>query len=528
MSSPLRGIDRVLALAEPLAGAWAARANAATTVGRERATVRLFGVSGLDRAGRPLAWSVVDRWLGSEGVSLGSGIALPFALAMLEYEQSAQEVALDVASGAIDLGLEARMLLEGEPRANTEAAALRLGRSALERIDANRTARRELLDVLGDAPTPWLAGEVGVTSTLEAIGAAARLVLGGADVVRVAIPTGRELAMRLLDLGLEAPDAQLGELAGAGARRGRPGFAGRLAARAGVAPGHAGRGRCRAWCVRPAFHRSAPAVGTGTGRGRGLRARGHGGGRSVHRDRRGRSGPRSGHRRPRLRPPAPSPRRDGVAPGRRPARRRPGAHPGDRPRRRPSVPDGHWRSRWSRRVLRSRTGCSRPTSRSAACPPSSSRSPTPRSAASRRWPCDGRSCRAIPSPSVRPPTGGSDPTDATAVLWSHLVGALLPIAAPTAAVLRRDPVERFAAAAADHRAAVLVARATAEGLGSRTLKGPAAGHASEMLEEAARTLEALRDEGWRAVLGATPAPMRPSGMGADAVAERTESLDPFA
>jgi hypothetical protein len=527
MSSPLRGIDRVLALAEPLAGAWAARANAATTVGRERATVRLFGVSGLDREGRPLAWSVVDRWLASEGVSLGSGIALPFTLAMLEYEQSAQEVALDVASGAIDLGLEARMLLEGEPRANTEAAALRLGRSALERIDANRTARRELLDVLGDAPTPWLAGEVGGTSTLEAIGEAARLVLGGADIIRVAIPTGRELAMRLLDLGLEAPDARLGESLGQAADEDVPGS---------PAGSQRGLGSLRATLDEVAAERGA-YVRLSTAA-----------------------------------PPLSAPEQAVVAAFERVDMVE--ADPfteivegGVDPDR--AIADHAFAHRLHRRGGTALLLGAGPLVVGPELTRGMPETPAVRSGralalqvvaarlavANGMFPADvavggvpafvleepDAAVRSVAEVAVRrallpghritfgpPPDRGSDPTGATAALWSHLVGALLPIAAPTAAVLRRDPVERFATAAADHRAAVLVARATAEGLGSRTLKGLAAGHASDMLEEAANTLEALRDEGWRAVLGATPAPMRPSGMGADAVAERTESLDPFA
>ncbi len=41
-------------------------------------------------------------------------------------------------------------------RAAAEAEASRLAGAALARIDANRTARAELLGVLGDAPLPWI------------------------------------------------------------------------------------------------------------------------------------------------------------------------------------------------------------------------------------------------------------------------------------------------------------------------------------------------------------------------------------
>lgn len=60
MSSPrLAGLDRELArvldLADALAGPWAAAAAASVTAGQERALLRLLGVSGVDRGGRPLA-----------------------------------------------------------------------------------------------------------------------------------------------------------------------------------------------------------------------------------------------------------------------------------------------------------------------------------------------------------------------------------------------------------------------------------------------------------------------------------------
>jgi len=96
-SSALGPIDRVVERAETLAGAWSARARASTTIGQERAILRLFGVHGIDRSGRPLAGAAVDRWLASAREGLGGGIALPFTIAMLEYDLEPQQLALDVA-----------------------------------------------------------------------------------------------------------------------------------------------------------------------------------------------------------------------------------------------------------------------------------------------------------------------------------------------------------------------------------------------------------------------------------------------
>ena len=149
-------LDTLMARAEALAGAWGARARASTTIGQERAILRLFGVSGLDASGRPLAGATIDRWLAGDPHGLGTGIALPFAMALLEYDLEPQQLALDVASGAIDLALEAELLREPDRRAVAEVEAGRLAAAAVERIDAQRTVRRETIDILGEAPRPWL------------------------------------------------------------------------------------------------------------------------------------------------------------------------------------------------------------------------------------------------------------------------------------------------------------------------------------------------------------------------------------
>ena len=196
-------LEAVLRRAEDLAGAWGGRARASTTPARERALLRLFGVGGLDRAGVPLASAVVERHVGGSAERLAAGIALPFAVALLEYDVPPQQLALDVASGAIDLAFEAELLAEPDRRAAAEAEARRLVGLAFDRVDANRAARLDLLDVLGDAPRPWF-GLTLPTPMLEAAPAeAAALVAIGADLVRIRVPAIRELVLRLHDRGRE-------------------------------------------------------------------------------------------------------------------------------------------------------------------------------------------------------------------------------------------------------------------------------------------------------------------------------------
>ena len=176
-------------------------AAASTTIGQERAILRLFGVSGLDRGGRPLAAEVVDRYLGPDPRRLGGGIALPFAMALAEYDLTPQELALAVAAGNVDLGLEAELLAESDRRAVATADAAALARAAMDRMDANRTARRELLAVLGDPPRPWVGTGLGAAAIVDALDEARAAIDAGAELVRVDVPPSRELAERTARTG---------------------------------------------------------------------------------------------------------------------------------------------------------------------------------------------------------------------------------------------------------------------------------------------------------------------------------------
>jgi beta-lysine 5,6-aminomutase alpha subunit len=205
MTTNLGPLDQILDRANSLAGAWAGRARASTTVGRERALLRMFGISGLDAAGRPLAWSVVDRYLGGGPGRLGGGIVLPFAIALAEYDLAPQQLALDVASGAVDLGLEAALLREPDRRAIAEEEARRLVAAAFERIDANRTARSELIALLGEPGRPWIGAAVGEPDLAGALNEARAAVDAGADLLQIEVPIGRELSERLRKAGQDAP-----------------------------------------------------------------------------------------------------------------------------------------------------------------------------------------------------------------------------------------------------------------------------------------------------------------------------------
>ncbi len=152
----------------------------------------------------PLASAVVERAIGEDTALLARGIALPFAIALLEYDVSPHQLALDVASGAIDLAFEAKLLADPQRRAAAAAEATRLLDRAAERIDANRVARLELLAYFGDAPRPWQAAALGPVSLETALAEVPALVAGGADVIRVTVPPVRELVVHRPDPGPEA------------------------------------------------------------------------------------------------------------------------------------------------------------------------------------------------------------------------------------------------------------------------------------------------------------------------------------
>jgi hypothetical protein len=526
MTDPLSGIERLQELAEPIAAAWAARARASTTVGRERAVLRTFGVTGLDNEGRPLAWAAVDRWLAGAPSRLGSGIALPFATAMLVYEQSAQETALDVASGAIDLELEGQLLADPERRAAAASEARRLGRIALERMEANRTARGELLGMLGDAHRPWLGVVLTERMAQAAAAEAATFGLGGADMVRVEVPTGRELAVRLLDLGHHGGGADLGDLAGepgdddpttspVGSQRGL-GLLRRMLdqiaaeRRAYIRLGTAAPAlSAPEQAVVAAFERVdvveadpfAEIIGSGIDPDRALAD--HVFAYQLH--------TRGGA---------------ALALGAGPLVVAPDLAHGV-----PPGPAGLSGRALAMQLLAARIAVAGGLDPAAvvlgAIPDWLLDEPD---AASRGL------AEVIVRRALHPanplafsaPTPRDDTTERrVAATWTHLVAATLPAAVDTAFVVRRTPVESFAGAAADHRATTSVATAVAAGLGAPSLHGSAAQHAEAMIAEARATLEGLRDIGWRAVLGQAIATSQPGRLGADAVAERTEAFDPL-
>jgi len=173
-------------------------------------------------------------------------------MALLEYDLDPQQLAMDVASGAVDLALEAELLRVPDRRAVAEAEATRLTGAAIERMDSDRVARRELVDLLGEARRPWLGTTVAEPDLDEALDEVADLAAAGYDLLRVEVPIGRELADQLQDAGLDVPEWHPHERhafhparAGGGGATGPSGDAGPLDAAESAAPSGSQRALAR-------------------------------------------------------------------------------------------------------------------------------------------------------------------------------------------------------------------------------------------------------------------------------------------
>ena len=82
-------------------------------------------------------------------------------------------------------------------------------------------------------------------------------------------------------------------------------------------------------------------------------------------------------------------------------------------------------------------------------------------------------------------------------------------------------------AVATMRAAATVAIGLREARVGPVLTATAAEHAAAVARAAATTLAALQDQGWRAVVDQPLGVAAAANIGAEAVAERTETFDPL-
>jgi beta-lysine 5,6-aminomutase alpha subunit len=126
-------------------------------------------------------------------------------VAMLEYDMPPHELALDVASGTVDLRFEAELLERPDRLAAAEQRAAQMLAAALGRFDSNRTATRESRDLLGQPPEPWLGVVLQSPEVKSAMAEARVVIAAGADVVQVHVPASWEFAEARRQAGLDTP-----------------------------------------------------------------------------------------------------------------------------------------------------------------------------------------------------------------------------------------------------------------------------------------------------------------------------------
>lgn len=167
-------------------------ARAHTTVSVERATLRLAGLAGADSEGVPWVNALVDAVradLHGDG-GLAHGVSLPVWDALLRGEaEDLPTLAQKAAAGSVSFRLP-----QGEAAKAARAGAHSAVARGINRIDANRRAREELVERIGDAPRkPWIYLIVATGDIYEDIPQAQAAAREGADIIAVIRSTGQSL-----------------------------------------------------------------------------------------------------------------------------------------------------------------------------------------------------------------------------------------------------------------------------------------------------------------------------------------------
>jgi hypothetical protein len=189
----------VVDAAAGLAAAGGEGAARSTTVGQERAILRQFGVAGVDRAGRPLAAEVVDRYLAPDPRRLAGGIP-----AVRHGDGGIRpRAARHRARGG---RRQHRPRLEAELLASRIAGpsladATRLARKAMDRVDANRTAGAGAPRAAGGLARPARRRRARRACDRGRARRGQSRHRRGRGPDRVDVPPGRELAQRMARIG---------------------------------------------------------------------------------------------------------------------------------------------------------------------------------------------------------------------------------------------------------------------------------------------------------------------------------------
>ncbi|MFP5298146.1 MAG: lysine 5,6-aminomutase subunit alpha TIM-barrel domain-containing protein, partial [Actinomycetota bacterium] len=182
-----KSVDECRELAAEIAAPIEALAKSHTTTSIERATLRLFGVDGVEGQGveaSPIPNVVVDRIRAAVG--LERGVSIPFFHAAKGGD--VHETAAKIASGDIAVSWPSGPDLEG-----AIAAARRSAEKVVDNIAAARDVRDGKIARFGEAPKPWFYLIVATGNIYEDVPQAQSAARNGADVIAVIRSTGQSL-----------------------------------------------------------------------------------------------------------------------------------------------------------------------------------------------------------------------------------------------------------------------------------------------------------------------------------------------
>lgn len=157
-----------------------------STVAVERTIARLYGIDGIDEGEVPLANVVVENI--KNGGGLRRGVAYYIVNAVLNTGLTPQEIAEKVVTGEIDL-----CKLPEKPATEISKKAEELAKVMVDRISANRNAREQYLQKLGEGAKPYIYVIVATGNIYEDVLQAQSAAKQGADIIAVIRTTGQSL-----------------------------------------------------------------------------------------------------------------------------------------------------------------------------------------------------------------------------------------------------------------------------------------------------------------------------------------------
>ncbi|MBK5254131.1 MAG: lysine 5,6-aminomutase subunit alpha [Peptostreptococcaceae bacterium] len=157
-----------------------------TTVSTERTILRLLGIDGIDDVETPLPNVVVDQI--KEAGGLPRGVSYWIGNAMVQTGLQPQEIAEKMSKGELDI-----TKLETTSAEKAEAAIMPAIQKSLEVINAQKKAREDYLERLGESRQPYCYVIVATGNIYEDVIQAEAAGRQGADIIAVIRTTAQSL-----------------------------------------------------------------------------------------------------------------------------------------------------------------------------------------------------------------------------------------------------------------------------------------------------------------------------------------------